>query len=101
MKKVDGVKVEATKTYFLGIGWNIKDALDEALEKAGKDYDLLVDGVVRYGSYFFVLTVSVEGTAVSSEKMKAALGDAGYQEWINTHSIFDPNQAPSQKTGEQ
>lgn len=81
--RAKGVKVEGKKSYFLGIGWNIKDAMDVALENAGPEYDLLVDGVVRYGSYPFVATVTVEGTAVSSRGMKAELGEEGYQEWLN------------------
>ena len=67
--KTEGVKVKGEKSYFLGLGWNIKDALDLALETAGPEYDLLIDGVVRYGSYPFISTVTVEGTAVSSKAM--------------------------------
>ena len=80
--RTKGKKVEGNKAYFLGIGWNIKDAMDKALEEAGPEYDLLVDGVVRYGSYPFISTVKVEGTAVSSSAMKSKLGDAGYKEWL-------------------
>ena len=48
LDRADGVKVEASKSYFLGFGWNItNNALDLALEKAGVEYNLLVDGVVR------------------------------------------------------
>lgn len=82
-----GKKVKGEKTYFLGIGWNIKDAMDKALEGAGKEYDLLVDGVVRYGSYPFIATVTVEGTAVSSRTMKNKLGEAGFQDWLNGKKI--------------
>lgn len=78
-----GKKVKGEKSYFLGIGWNIKDAMDRALETAGPEYDLLVDGVVRYGSYPFVSSVTVEGTAVSSKAMKNKLGDAGFKDWLN------------------
>ncbi|WP_340063199.1 hypothetical protein [Ascidiimonas aurantiaca] len=81
--RAEGKKVEGKKSYFLGIGWNIKDAMDEALEKAGPEYDLLVDGVVRYGSYPFVASVTVEGTAVSSKDMKNKLGETGFKDWLN------------------
>lgn len=77
-----GKKVEGKKSYIFGIGWNIKDAMDIALEKAGSEYDLLVDGVVRYGSYPFVAVISVEGTAISSRVMIQQLGEAGYQQWL-------------------
>jgi hypothetical protein len=85
--RANGKKVKAEKTYFLGIGWNIKDAMDKALEDAGKEYDLLIDGVVRYGSYPFIATVTVEGTAVSSRAMRNKLGEAGFKEWLNGEKL--------------
>lgn len=85
--KTQGKKVKSKKSYFLGIGWNIKDAMDKALETAGPEYDLLVDGVVRYGSYPFVASVTVEGTAVSSKTMKSKLGEAGFKDWLNEKKL--------------
>ena len=82
-----GRKVKGEKSYFLGIGWNIKDAMDKALESAGPEYDLLIDGVVRYTSFPFVASVSVEGTAVSSKAMKNKLGDAGFRNWLNENKV--------------
>ena len=81
--RTNGKKVKGEKSYFLGIGWNIKDAMDKALESAGPEYDLLVDGVVRYGNYPFIASVTVEGTAVSSRAMKNKLGEAGFKDWLN------------------
>ena len=85
--RTKGVATEGKKSYFLGLGWNIKDALDEALEKAGPEYDLLIDGVVRYGSYPFVATVTVEGTAVSSKQMKESMGVANYEKWLKEQKV--------------
>jgi len=87
--KTQGKQVVGKKSYFLGIGFNIKDALDRALNEAGPSYDLLVDGVVRYSSYPFVSTVKVEGTAISSSKMKARMGEAGFKKWLEGKKIFD------------
>jgi hypothetical protein len=91
--RTKGVKTEGKKTYFLGIGWNIKDAMDIALEKAGPEYDLLIDGVVRYGSYPFVSTVTVEGVAVSSSQMVADLGEDGYKEWLQGKEVMTEENA--------
>ncbi|HEA31180.1 MAG TPA: hypothetical protein ENH91_14505 [Leeuwenhoekiella sp.] len=91
--KTKGIQVEASKSYFLSIGWNIKDALDEALESAGPEYDLLVDGVVRYSSYPFISSVKVEGTAVNSRDIKMVYGQEGYEQWLNDNDIFDPETA--------
>lgn len=93
--RTEGKRVEAKKSYFLGIGWNLKDALDAALEGAGVEYDLLVDGVVSYTDWPFVLTVKVEGVAMSSTMMKKSLGDAGYKEWLESQDIFNPNSLKS------
>jgi len=86
--RAQGVKTEGKKSYFLGIGWNIKDAMDEALEEAGPEYDMLIDGVVRYTSYPFVSGVTVEGTAVSTRAMKDRMGEAGFQDWLKGQNVL-------------
>ncbi|MEM6967322.1 MAG: hypothetical protein AAF573_21340, partial [Bacteroidota bacterium] len=65
--KSKGKQTTGSKSYFLGIGFNLKDALDIALEKAGPKYDLLIDGVVSSQSLPFVSKVKVKGIAVSSQ----------------------------------
>lgn len=92
MDKTMGKKTNGDKTYFLGIGFNLKDALDIALDKAGPGYDLLVDGVVRYTAAPFVAIVKVEGTAISSSKMRLSMGDKAFEEWLCGKDVFDPNQ---------
>ncbi len=74
----------------LGIGTSIKDAMDDALEKAGPEYDILINGVVRYTNYFFVNGYKVTGTAVSSSKLKAMLGEEGFEKWCKENNIFNP-----------
>lgn len=88
--KKNGKTVEGTKSYFLGIGWNLKDALDNALEQAGPGYDLLVDGVVSYSSLFFFTKVTVKGTAISSEDMAMQLGEEGFEKWLSGVEVFEP-----------
>ncbi len=91
--KAQGKKVKGEKSYFLGFGWNIKDALDIALDSAGPGYDLLVDGVVRYGDYLFVATITVEGTAVNSKAMKSEMGEVGFNNWLNGKKLTYDKQA--------
>ena len=86
--KTNGKQVDESKGYVLGIGWNIKDAMDKALESAGPSYDLLVDGVVRYTSYPFYLSISVEGTAINSRKMRSSMGDAGFEKWLEGKDTY-------------
>lgn len=85
--KTKGKKVEGKKSYVFGIGLNIKDAMDIALESAGQEYDLLVDGVVRATGVFFITTVKVEGIAVVSETMEKSLGSLGYEEWLASQNL--------------
>lgn len=88
-----GVSVSASSNGFLGLGASIKDALDKALQKAGPEYDLLLDGVVRQNDYILVGGYTVKGIAVSSTKLKAALGEKGFDDWCSTNHIFNPENA--------
>ncbi len=92
-----GKQVEGTSNGFLGIGASIKDAMDEALQSAGPEYDILVNGVVRYNDYVVVLGYKVTGTAVSSSKLKAMLGEEGFENWCKANNIFDPSKATVMK----
>lgn len=85
-----GKQTKGKKSYIFGIGWNLKDAVDNALANAGKNYDMLVDGVVRYANYPFVSVVKVEGLAVSTKQLRSELGEEGYQEWLRCHLVVDP-----------
>jgi hypothetical protein len=91
IKKSEGVKTEGKSMKFLNIGVNIKDAIDDALENAGPDYDLLVDGVIRSKQFPFYGGFVVEGTAISTEKMKTQLGEKGFEEWCKQHNIVSPS----------
>ena len=71
----------------LGFGVNIKDAMDQALENAGPQYDVLVNGVVRSKSYYFYGGFEVEGTAVNSRKLIAKLGQEGYENWLQGKKV--------------
>jgi len=91
--KTKGKKVTGSSNGFLGMGASIKDAMDKALESAGPEYDLLLDGVVKVNDYFIVAGYKVEGTAISSSQMKALLGNDGFKDWCKTHNIFEPETA--------
>ena len=88
--KSKGVRVTGKSFGFLGIGVNIKDAMDKALQSAGPQFDLLIDGVVKIENYPFVAGYVVEGTAISSGDLKAMLGEKGFEEWCKSNNVFDP-----------
>ncbi len=89
IKKSEGKKVKASSLGFWGIGATIKDAMDKALEQAGPDYDLLVDGVVRTVYYPFIRGFQVEGIAISSSVKKAELGEIEYKKWCQAHQVLE------------
>lgn len=91
--RTKGKQTEGSKAYFLGFGWNIKDAADEALEVAGPKYDLLLDGVVTYSSYPFVSIIKVKGVAVCSQELRAELGKEGFDKWSQENNVFDADKA--------
>ena len=88
IEKSLGVKTTGKCMKFAGWGANIKDALDNALENAGIGYDLLIDGVVRARNGLFVSGYIVEGIAINSAKLKAELGEDGFNEWLLKNNVY-------------
>ena len=78
---------------FFGTGASIKDAIDDALESAGPEYDLLVDGVINMKSSFITSGYVVEGTPVSSRKMKVVMGPHEFEKWKKEYHVIDPESA--------
>ena len=85
--KAQGKQVEGKSMGFCGFGSSIKEATDKALESAGPEYDILVDGVIYYRNYIFSVGYKVKGVAVSSQQFRAQLGDKGFQEWLSQHNV--------------
>lgn len=103
-----GERVVGNSIMFLGIGVNIKDALDEAIEEAGPQYDALIDGVLSYKQYPFVYGYEVEGTPVNTSKAKAEMGEEKFEKWAKNHDIeyhsskeSDKAEKPEEETAEE
>lgn len=47
-------------------GWGVKDAIDNAIEKAGPGYDALIDGVIYTGAFRY----KVVGTPIKTSETK-------------------------------
>jgi len=90
-------RIEGKSMGFLGFGTSIKAALDDALEKAGVGYDLLIDGVLYKQDNFFVVGYKVTGSAVRSSELRAYLGEEGFQNWLARNNVFDPETAIVEK----
>lgn len=86
--KSQGTRVEGKATYFLGLGFNLKDAIDDAMEQAGTGYDLLIDGVVTYQNLPFVTIVKVEGVAVNAAKMRLGMTEEEYNSWLSENKAI-------------
>ena len=91
--KSKGIRVTGKSFGFLGIGADINDAMDKALQSAGPQFDLLIDGVVKMENYPFVAGYVVEGTAISSGDLKASLGQKGFEDWCKANDVLDPETA--------
>ena len=88
-----GKKVEGSSMGFLGFGTSIKAAMDRALEQAGMDFDLLIDGVVYSKDNIVVSGYKVTGIAIRSKELKAQLGEEGFKNWCDENNVFDPTTA--------
>lgn len=89
IKKSEGKKVKGKCIRFLGMGATIEDAVDNALEQAGLDADLLVDAVIRSVYYPFFRGFTVEGIAISSSIKKSEIGNEdGYKKWCLEHNVI-------------
>ncbi|MGV3539688.1 MAG: hypothetical protein ACO1OQ_07755 [Rufibacter sp.] len=93
--KAQGKRVTGKSFGFLGLGANIKDAMDKALQSAGPQFDLLIDGVVKVENYPFVAGYVVEGTAINSTQLRAMLGEKGFELWCKENNVLDPAKAES------
>ncbi|WKK77845.2 hypothetical protein QYS49_12640 [Marivirga salinae] len=87
--KSQGTRVEGKASYFLNIGFNLKDAIDDAMEQAGTGYDLLIDGVVSYQNLPFVTVVKVEGVAVNAAKMRLSMTEEEYNNWLSENKAIE------------
>ena len=93
LNKSKGKAVTGKSMSFLSIGVKIKDAVNKAIKSAGSDYDLLVDGIIYYKTFPFWGGYTVEGTALVSSKMRAALGDDKFKDWCTQHHVIEYNMA--------
>jgi hypothetical protein len=89
--KAEGKMVEVKDYKFFGINANIKSVIDKALESAGPDYDLLVDGVLSVSNFTFVAGYKVKGKAVKSGDIKLAMGEEEYNKWYAENVSYDAN----------
>lgn len=93
---IDKMKGKATLGYsmgFIGVGVSIKDAVDDALEKAGSGYDLLIEGTIKQMTYPFYAGFVVEGIAIRSEDLKMSMSEEEFKKWCEIHNIFDATTA--------
>lgn len=78
---------EGNSLKFLGIGSSEQKAVDAALKAAGEEYDLLVNPQLHEVRVWLASGYTAKGYAAKSSELKQALGEKGYQEWIQTHNV--------------
>jgi hypothetical protein len=82
-----GQRVKGSSMGFLGLGANVKSAVDDAIEKAGNGYDALIDGVLYEKDNIIVTGYEIEGTPVNTSKLIAELGDEGFKKFCMEHKV--------------
>lgn len=88
-----GERTEGTDIAPFGLGVDIKDAVDDALQNAGTEYDVLIDGVLRQENYFFAQGFRVEGIAINSSEIEAQMGEEEFNEWLeNQERVYKPDE---------
>jgi len=89
--KSKGILTEGKSMSVFIQGLSIDEAMYDALKNAGGSYDMLIDGVVRFEQYPFIMMYVVKATAINSKDLKATLGEKGFETWCSNHRIFIPN----------
>lgn len=72
---------------FLGIGTSAQTATRRALQNAGPEYNLLIDGSITIKDYFFTYGYHVEGIAINSRHLVSQLGQEGYEQFLAEHEV--------------
>ena len=85
-------KVEGDSYHPYLIGTNINEAVDKALEKAGPEYDMLIDATLEVNYYYMIIYfsnyITVTGTAVNSDELKAEMGEENYHRWLAGKNVM-------------
>ncbi|MES2387639.1 MAG: hypothetical protein V4543_06535 [Bacteroidota bacterium] len=84
-----GKRTSGKSMQFFAIGVNLKAAVDKAIENAGPDYDALIDGVLLVKQYPFYGGYVVEGTPIKTTKLRADLGEAGFENYAKAHKLVE------------
>jgi len=85
-------EVEGNHYYPYLSGNNINEAVFNALEKAGSEYDMLIDATINVKYYFLFVYfsdyVTVKGTAVNSQKLQEEMGPAKFAAYLQGKNVI-------------
>lgn len=86
-----GKEVMGDAYYPYLIGYNLDDAIADAFEKAGPEYDLLIHARIDVKFYYLLIYFSkyvmVHGTAVNSTELKTQMGEPAFDKWLASQNI--------------
>lgn len=86
-KEVDG---DSYHPYLIKSNYN--DAVKKALDKAGPEYDMLIDATLKVNYYYLIIYfsnyITVKGTAVNSSELKTEMGEEKYNLWLSEKNIL-------------
>ena len=75
----------------VGTGKSIDDAVKSALQKAGNNFDALIDVKIEMVNYSFIVRYRVTGTPVNTSMMKLAMSNnKQFDNYCSTHNYLKP-----------
>lgn len=83
-----GSRIEGKSMGFLYFGVSLKDAVDDAIEKAGPEFDALIDGALYQKDYPFYGGFVIEGTPVNTRKISAQMAKDEFETWCMEHDVI-------------
>lgn len=85
-------QVEGNHYYPYLSGNNIDEAIFNALEKAGPEYDMLIDATIDVKYYYLFVYfsdfITVKGTAVNTQKLKEEMNTTEYTEYLKGKNVI-------------
>ena len=75
----------------IGTGKSIDDAVKSALQKAGNNFDALIDVKIEMVNYSFIVRYRVTGTPVNTSMMKLSMSNnKQFDNYCSTHNYIKP-----------
>ncbi len=88
-----GIKVSGySNAWFKSQRKAVEEATENALNKAGENYDLLLNGTIEAEYKIFYTRIQVKGTAYKSSDLMNKYGKVGFEKWKKEQNLITKDQ---------